>query len=270
MSKTAEENTTATVNSSKRKLDNENETSIPKKKKYRSKSDIKAKIDEQPQRNTATKDRPTDHDQSVAMKDPSLLADFFGQKIAKHNKDSTSIEQEDMGIPSPWIRDTTDFTYARTATNLPAYLEKFLPGGKNKLTTCKAMASPHTLIITSSGIRVADLCRELRVYNTKDSKVGKFIAKHMKLKENVEYLSKTNVGIAVSTPARFKDLLEQNAMKADELRSVVLDVSYLDEKKRSIVDMDDLFRSLLQLLKHEKIQERFQGTKGRDVRVLVF
>lgn len=195
------------------------------------------------------------------------MADFFAQKIAKHYGDSTSIEQQDMSIPKSWLTDTTDFDESHIASNLSAYLEKFTNGGRETLSTCEAEASPHTLIIASSGIRVADLVRELRVYNTDTSKVGKFIAKHMKLKENIEYLAKTKVGIAVATPARLKDLIEQKAMKLDDMATILIDASYLDEKKRALTDMADLFKPLVELLHHETVKSRL---KAGTSRLLVF
>jgi protein CMS1 len=206
-------------------------------------------------------------DDSLAVKDPALLSDFFAQKVAKHYKDSTTIEQQDLSIARSWLRDTTDFNEPHSADNLAAYLLKFMPDDILSSSRSKT-ATPHTLVIASSGIRVADLARALRSLNSDETKVAKLIAKHMKLKENVEYLAKTKVGIAVGTPARLKDLVDQDAIKTTELKAVVIDASYLDEKKRGIADMAELFKAMLQLLHHKSIRSRLELDNG--ARILVF
>lgn len=198
-----------------------------------------------------------------------MLADYFAQKIAKHHKDSTSLEQSDMGIPTSYLLDTTAFSEPRTSGNLPAYLEHFTTGGRETLSTCSAgTASPHTLVLAASGIRVADLVRELRVYNTEQSKVAKMIAKHMKLKENIEYLAKTRVGVAVGTPARIKDLVEAGALKMSEVKRLVFDLSYLDEKRRGLLDMKDVLEAVLGLIRVEEVRKRLE--EDDEPKVLVF
>lgn len=268
MSKAHQETGTSSHKSSKRKLDGENVLPSKKSKKLHGSSSQRAKAQEKSSRPTdPIAPRSVDIDENVAKRDPALLADFFAQKIAKHYKDSPSIEREDMAVPQSWLRDTTEFDPAHSASNLPSYLDKFVQGGKASLSTCKTEASPHTIIIASSGIRVADLVRELRVYHSERSKVAKLIAKHQKLKENAEFLAKTRVGIAVCTPARLLALLEQDAIKVKDLRTIVVDASYLDEKKRSIVDMLEVFEPLMRLLHSEKVKARLEDGKGASLLV---
>lgn len=256
----------------KRKFDEDGEevTAKPGEKSSTSKKQKKNGQTDLPERKASSgpvKVRDIAHDESIAMKDPTLLADLFAHKVAKHYSDSSTIEQQDIGIRKAWLEDTTDFEPPHTAENLPAFLEKFVDGGKDSLSTSETEATPHTIVITSSGIRVADLIRELRVFNSADSKVAKLIAKKMKLKDNAEYLAKTKVGIVVVTPARVRDLIEQDAIQIDALKSVVIDASYLDEKKRSITDMVELFKPLLQVLHHEKVEQRLEGGDGANILV---
>jgi protein CMS1 len=272
MSNTTTSSATEPRKSSKRKPEDENETGSPpkKSKKLHGSSSQRKKVDAPTEPSSATaptKKRSTNIDITLARRDPALLADLFAQKIAKHYKDSSSIEREDMSVSKSWILDTTKLDQPRTAGHLPAYLESFVQGGKDSLSSCGRAASPHTLIIASSGIRVADLVRELRVYDSKDSKVAKLIAKHMKLKENIEFLAKTKVGIAAGTPARLVDLIDQGGMKTEHLKTVVVDGSYLDEKKRSIWDMGDVFGALLRMLHHEKVKARLDDDGGAKVMI---
>ena len=216
-----------------------------------------------------TKERkPATYDASIAMKDPALLADLFAQTVAKHYGDSTVIEQQDISISKQALQDTTDFDKPHISANLPAYLEQFVAGGKAGLSKSETEGTPNTLIVTSSGIRVADLTRELRVYNNESTKVAKFIAKHMKLKLNIEYVKKTKIGVAVGTPARIIDLIEHDALKLTDLKAIVIDASYQDEKRRTMMDMAELFKPLMKLLAMNQVQAQLEAQEG--AKVLVF
>ncbi|KAK5232150.1 Protein cms1 [Exophiala xenobiotica] len=207
----------------------------------------------------AAQPRQTDLDETIAMMDPALLADHF----------ANSIELEEQYLPTKSFRNTTAFDKPHAGTKLPEFLEQFAENGKAELSACEEEASPHTLIIAPSGIRTADLNRELRVFNTEESKVAKLIAKHMKLHENIDYMRKNKVGIAVGTPTRVKDLIDADAMKTSDIRRIVVDGSYKDEKKRSIFEMEELFRPLLALLNMEQIRKRY-GAEEDKVEILVF
>ena len=131
------------------------------------------------------------HDSDVSGRDPALLSDTFARIVAEtRDKNLTTIELSEFAIPSRAFEDTSGFVGPRTAADLPAFLERYSPGGKQELSKCKDKASPHTMVLAMSGMRVADIYRELVVYNNPKSKVGKFIAKHMKLKDNVKYLER--------------------------------------------------------------------------------
>lgn len=246
--------------------DNEQQTEKPQTTTEEPEKPRERKIKKPRQTGPAQK-RLVSHDDSIAKRDPALLADLFAQKVAKHYGDSTVIEQQDIGISKDWVQDTTDFEPSHTAENLSPFLEKFVQGGKRTLSQSTTEGTPNTLVISSSGIRVADVVRELRDFNMATSKVAKFIAKHQKLKENIEYLSKTKAGIVVATPARLKDLLTQEAIKVTDLKAVVLDVSYLDEKQRGLIDMSEVFKPLLDVLSHQSIKERLE--QG-ETKLLVF
>jgi protein CMS1 len=85
--------------------------------------------------------------------------------------------------------------------------------------------APHTIIVTGAGLRAADLARYvgtgthgklisddfarvMRKFQTKDATVAKLFAKHIKLKDSVAFLKSTRTGIAVGTPQRLKDLMD--------------------------------------------------------------
>jgi protein CMS1 len=58
-------------------------------------------------------------------------------------------------------------------------------------------------------------------------------------------------------------------MKTSGIRRIVVDGSYKDEKKRSIFEMEELFRPLLALLNMEQIRKRY-GAEEDKVEILVF
>ena len=52
----------------------------------------------------------------------------------------------------------------------------------------------------------------------------------------------------MGTPDRLAALLEEKALSTANLQQVVIDVSYIDQKKRGILDMKELHESLIKLL----------------------
>lgn len=56
------------------------------------------------------------------------------------------------------------------------------------------------------------------------------------------------VDYGVGTPDRLSALLEDGALSTANLKRVVIDVSYIDQKKRGILDMKDLHEPLIKLL----------------------
>jgi len=108
------------------------------------------------------KQRPSEHeiDENIPHMDVRLLADLIGQKIKRHHNDLTAIEMNEMYLPTSAFRDTSDFTPKRDLEALPTYLQQFTSGGKDALaSTTEETGNPHTILITSSGIRAADLTR---------------------------------------------------------------------------------------------------------------
>ena len=112
------------------------------------------------------------------------------------------------------IVDTADFTAPRLKENLPSFLEQFATsrrgkGGGKLSDASKDKGSPHTLVVCGAGLRAADLTRALRPFQTKDALVAKLFAKHIKLKEAIETVSTSRIGIGVGTPQRIMDLVDQ-------------------------------------------------------------
>ncbi|EAS35070.3 protein CMS1 [Coccidioides immitis RS] len=209
-------------------------------------------------------------DESIGKMDGKLLADYFAQKAKRHNKDLTAVELDDIYIPDYAFLNTSSWQSPRTLEHLPSFLKKHSPKkGSTLFQSSESKGSPHTIVITLAGLRAADMTRALREFQNKDSAVGKLFAKHIKLAEAQEFVKKTRIGIGIGTPVRLNDLIDTGALKLDSLKRIVIDGSYIDQKKRGIFDMKDLHFPLLKFLNRADLRDRY---KSRDdkVEILVF
>ncbi|PNS19615.1 hypothetical protein CAC42_7459 [Sphaceloma murrayae] len=205
---------------------------------------------------------------AIGHMDSQLLADHIAQRNRRHQKDLSTVEQEDLRISASAIEETSDWREPRDLANLPGFLEEFAQRShQTKRIDLKSAAkkegSPHTLVVAGAGIRAADLTRALRQFQTKDAKVEKLFAKHIKLKEAIETVKRTRTNIGVGTPQRIIDLLDDGALKSASLHRIVVDASYIDTKKRGILDMRETLVPLMNLLNRPEFRERYGAETGK-------
>ncbi|KAF3941365.1 hypothetical protein ABW19_dt0204821 [Dactylella cylindrospora] len=237
-------------------------------------SKAEGKAQKQKGKDTATKELSS-IDPSIAVMDPKIMADFVAQRVQKFNKELSFVELGDRILPERLYIDTSTYTSERSLSNLCEYMEKFCTKkGQSSIShlksSPKATGSPHTFLITPAALRAADLVRTLRKYQTADSSIAKFFAKHVKLSEAVEYSKKTRIGIAVGTPARLVDLIKDGALQIRYLQRVVLDVSYLDAKKRGLWDIKEIQEKVTELLGIDGVRKRLEGGGEEDSRGVMF
>lgn len=213
---------------------------------------------------------------SIAHMDSQLLADHLAQRTKRFLSDLSTVELEDLHVSSTAIVDTTSFDKERNLENLPIFLGQFSASrrgtgkGQKKLSHANdAKGTPHTLIIAASGLRAADLTRAIRKFQTKESKVAKLFAKHIKMKEAVEMCQSTRMGIGVGTPQRIADLFEGGALNVDGLERILVDASHIDLKKRGILDMNETEPALIKLLSRKELKARY-GLKDKKIELLFF
>lgn len=143
---------------------------------------------------------------AIGRMDARLLCDVVAQKTKRFEPELSAVELDDMYIPVKAVRETSDWTKVRSTDLLPEFLKSC---AKNGLTQApKQKGHPHTIVVAAAGLRAADLTRVLRVFETKDVKVAKLFAKHIKLKEAIESCKKLKMNIGVGTPHRIHDLLD--------------------------------------------------------------
>ncbi|KAL7620957.1 Protein cms1 [Parahypoxylon ruwenzoriense] len=193
----------------------------------------------------------------IALVDNLLLADHLAKKIRRFGTDLTPIELSQLDISPNYITDTTSFQEIRTLDNLPAFLEQFADDAKQLGSAPKQNGSPHTIIVTGAGLRAAEIVRSVRKYQTKNITVAKLFAKHIKLEESVQFLEKHRTGIAVGTPVRLSDLVENSALKLDHLERLVIDASHIDAKKRGVMDMKETMLPLARWLARPEFKQRY-------------
>ncbi|MCJ1358807.1 MAG: hypothetical protein MMC33_008807 [Icmadophila ericetorum] len=204
-------------------------------------------------------------DASIGSLDSHLIADLVARKIKEAGGDLSLIDIEAKYIPEKAFRDTSKWRQSRCLEHLPAFLEDFAPPVKTQNENSEALelkGAPHTLIITSAGLRAADVVRTLRPFQTENATVAKLFAKHIKLKDAVSYVQKTKISIGVGTPSRIIDLLESGALSSKSLRQVVIDCSHVDQKGRGLFDMREINVPLVSLLNRSELKERYTGKVG--------
>ncbi|KAH0563417.1 hypothetical protein GP486_002022 [Trichoglossum hirsutum] len=126
--------------------------------------------------------------------DSQLLSDYVCQRVRRFGGDLSSVEMEDQYIPKKAFKDTSNWDKSRCLSNLPDFLEYFSMMKNNPADLSSAPdinGSPHTIVITISGIRAADITRALRNFQTKQATVAKLFAKHIKLKDAIAFVKKT-------------------------------------------------------------------------------
>jgi protein CMS1 len=64
--------------------------------------------------------------------------------------------------------------------------------------------------------------------------------------------------MGVGTPQRINDLLEDGALSAKHLKRIIVDASYIDQKKRGILDMKETELPLVKLLTRKDLRERYE------------
>ncbi|KAF2427588.1 hypothetical protein EJ08DRAFT_592794 [Tothia fuscella] len=199
---------------------------------------------------------------AIGRMDGQLMVDYVAQRTKRFQSDLTTVELEELYLPTKAILDTSSWEEMRDLTQLPAFLRKFAEPGETLEVGPLSKGSPHTLVITAAGLRAADLTRALRTFESKDSKVAKLFAKHIKLKEAIETCSKTRMSIGVGTPHRIADLLDDGALSSKHLKRIVIDASYIDQKKRGILDMQDTEPPLIRLLTRPALTELYQAKEN--------
>lgn len=91
--------------------------------------------------------------------------------------------------------------------------------------------------------------------------IAKLFSRHFSPAQQTEYLASHNVAAGAGTAQRVATLLSKGSLKVDQLRLLVLDVGWRDEKQRAMLDEEG---------GREGVVAAWEAVKGKeDVRVLL-
>ncbi|KAF7845791.1 hypothetical protein BT93_L0645 [Corymbia citriodora subsp. variegata] len=257
----------------KRSRDASSLSSKPQERQRKKQKSISEIPTEQKQDQPAKTAELSDINPAWAKLAPTSTAARFTERLAKTHTSLSTIELDDLDLPVQSIQDTSSFAPQRTLPSLPEFLEQNTPNGSVELKESSSeQGCPHTLILSLSAIRSMHVKRAVDKYGTSESKIAKLFSKHIKYDEAVSYLEKTRVGIGVGTAGRIEELIvgkdgKKGVLKLEALKRVILDVSYLDEKKRGLIEDIPAFKALVTLLNVEELKLRF--AKG-ETKILFF
>jgi hypothetical protein len=113
---------------------------------------------------------------------------------------------------------------------------------------------PIILIICASAIRCTKIIRSISSKIPK-CKIAKLFAKHMKIDDQMDFLSKSYYPIAIGTPNRISSLIEVGALSFRKLKVVLLDVTP-DSKSFCLCSLPDTKKDLYKLLANEVTSEK--------------
>ena len=113
---------------------------------------------------------------------------------------------------------------------------------------------PELVIICSSAIRATEVIKSISSKLIK-VKIAKLFAKHFKMEEQIDLLTKNYYPIAIGTPNRMFKLLEYGALKFSKATIVLVDLAP-DAKQFSLLTLpgvkDDLYKLLYNYVYPEK------------------
>jgi protein CMS1 len=138
--------------------------------------------------------------------DPFFIEDDFFYPAL----DPSAVTESTTKAPCP-------FTRALSAS-FPNY-KKILLKSEN---TADKHGSPIMVIVTASAIRATEIIKSVSSKLIK-VKIGKLFAKHFKLSEQIEMLSKSYFPIVIGTPNRIEKLIELGALTLKETKVLLVD-----------------------------------------------
>ncbi|XP_073701168.1 protein CMSS1 [Garra rufa] len=161
-------------------------------------------------------------------------ADLMSLLKSHLSKTRSVIELDDMALSESCFLSCNDLSHS-----LSSYLKEVCPKWAKIQKKHTQTRSVVLLIVCGSALRAIDLIKQLTAFKG-DAKVMKLFGKHMKLEDQIKFLSKGVIHIAVGTPGRISALLEKEGLTTQGLQYLVLDWNYRDQKQRKMVDMTEV------------------------------
>ncbi|ODV64626.1 hypothetical protein HYPBUDRAFT_115572 [Hyphopichia burtonii NRRL Y-1933] len=218
-----------------------------KSSKLQEKKRIKMEIDMSQKKNLSTETAP------------EVIADYINNKIRQKNSELSALELSELYLNKSDFRSTSEINdKPRNLDNLSAFIDsKFknmLPNtskknkkaSKNKKQKDDESESKDERkfisILSMSAIRACDIHRALRDIPGASLKL---INKN-KLHVDLNLVKSTRSRVLCCTPGRLLKVLdsEELQLKGEEIKIVILDNSYLDQKQQNVMDIKETFECL--------------------------
>jgi protein CMS1 len=136
------------------------------------------------------------------------------------------------------------------SVNMPSYKKLLLNNSGKK----DDFGCPLLLILCSSAIRATQIIKSMSAKLIK-CKIAKLFAKHFKVEEQMEMLSKGSYNVALGTPNRVKRLIEVGALSLRRVSLVLVDV-LPDAKTFNILTLNEVKDDFYKLLYHHILPEK--------------
>lgn len=187
---------------------------------------------------------------------PEIIADYINQIVAQKNKKLSSLELSELYVSKNDIRSTQEIEGPRNLDGVSKYInsrfKNMLPSGGKKSNKDKKSTGTESVderkfisIISMSAIRACDVHRATR--NLPGSSL-KLINKN-KIDVDLKLLKTTKSRVLCCTPGRLKKVLlhEDRVLGKDEVKIILLDNSYLDQKGQNIWDIPETIQVIKDL-----------------------
>jgi protein CMS1 len=136
------------------------------------------------------------------------------------------------------------------SANMPGYKKLLL----NKASSKEDHGCPLLLVVCSSAIRATQVIKSMSAKLIK-CKIAKLFAKHFKVEEQMEMLSKEYFPIALGTPNRIAKLIEVGALSLRRTALVLLDVTP-DSKQFTLLTLNEVKADTYKLLYNHVLPEK--------------
>lgn len=136
------------------------------------------------------------------------------------------------------------------SANMPGYKKMLL----NKVASKEDYGCPLLLVVCSSAIRATQIIKSMCAKLIK-CKIAKLFAKHFKVEEQMEMLSKEYFPIALGTPNRLRKLIEVGALSLRRAALVLVDVTP-DSKQFTVLTLKEVNNDFYRLMYDHVLPEK--------------
>ncbi|XP_072116251.1 protein CMSS1 isoform X3 [Mobula birostris] len=173
---------------------------------------------------------------------PATPADLQKVITQYFQSERSVIELEELKIPDSCFLKSNDLTHTASS-----YLKQVCPKWVKLSKNHTQNKSVLMLIICSSALRALEMIRLISAFKG-NCKTLKLFAKHIKIEDQMKWLTKGVFHIGVGTPGRIRDLIDRDELSLQSLKYVIFDWNWRDQKLRRLIDIPEVKKETLKLL----------------------